>query len=146
MIDYSEFVELARELIAESGRSVQLCKLENNTPDPSKPWLGGPSEVVQPTDNLTVIGTFLPTTGNGGGLAANGGSGIGTSFVKDELLAQVNQIVLVAPPDDEPDTFAGGRFANHDVILDNDARYLIKWAEVLRPGNVVTLYVFGVTL
>lgn len=146
MIDYSEFVELARELISESGRSVQLCKLANNMPDPSKPWLGGPSAIVQPTDSLTVIGTFLPTTGNGGGLAANGGSGIGTSFVKDELLAQVNQIVLVAPPDDIPDTFAGGRFANHNVILDNGVRYLIKWAEVLRPGNVVTLYVFGVTL
>jgi len=145
VIDYSEFVELAREMIAESGRVIEICKLENNTPDPSKPWLGGPA-LAGPEDNLTVMAAFLPTTGNGGGLAANGGSGIGTSFVKDELLAQVNQIVLVAPPDDTLDTFAGGRFANHDLILDNDVRYRIKWAEVLRPGDVVTLYVFGVTL
>lgn len=122
--DYNEFVQLAQELIAENGRSVKLQKLDATSSDPSKPWKGpgAPTVAVE----KTLLAVFVPASG----------SGLGRDIVKEELLDRVEQVALVAPTDVSLEDF--------HAILDDGVRWRIDWAQALRPGPLVVLYVFGV--
>lgn len=122
--DYTEFVQLAQELIAENGRNVSLQKLDATATDASKPWKG-------PGVPTVLVERALPAV-----FVLASGSGLGRNIVKDELLDRVEQVALVPPTDVSVEDF--------HVILDDGVRWNIDWAQALRPGQMVVLYVFGV--
>ncbi len=124
--DYSEFVTLAQELIAENGREITFQKLQKTPADSSKPWKGAGEPII--TQSVTdVFGVFVPASG----------SNLGRSLVNEELLKKVEQVVLVAGREEDLEGF--------QLILDEDsAQWRIEWAQTLRPASVTVLYVFGV--
>ena len=122
--DYTEFSQLAQELIAENGRDVTLQKLDATATDASKPWKGAGAPTV--AQSKAVPAVFVPASG----------SGLGRDIVKEELLDRVEQVALVAPTDVSLEGF--------HIILDDGVRWNIDWAQVLKPGPTVVLYVFGV--
>lgn len=122
--DYNEFVQLAQELIAENGRQVTLQKLDATAADTSKPWKGPSAPAVALAKVLPAV--FVPASG----------SGLGRDIVKEELLDRVEQVALVAPTDVSLEGF--------HAILDGGVRWNIDWAQTLKPGPLVVLYVFGV--
>lgn len=122
--DYTEFVQLAQELIAENGREVQIQKLDATAVDTSKPWKGPGAPTVAASRTLPAV--FVPASG----------SGLGRDIVKEELLDRVDQVALVAPTD------IG--LADFHVVLDEGVRWNIDWAQELKPGPTTVLYVFGV--
>ncbi len=122
--DYTESVQLAQELIAENGRYVTLQMLAATAADAAKPWKGAGTPTVAQTKAVPAV--FVPASG----------SGLGRDIVKEELLDRVEQVALVAPTDVSLEGF--------HVILDDGVRWNIDWAQVLKPGATVVLYVFGV--
>lgn len=122
--DYTEFAQLAQELISENGRTVTLQKLDATAADASKPWKGAGAPTV--AQSKAVPAVFVPPSG----------SGLGRDIVKEELLDRVEQVALVAPTDVSLEDF--------HTILDDGVRWNIDWAQVLKPGPTVVLYVFGV--
>lgn len=122
--DYTEFVELAQELIAENGRQIKIQKLDATAADTSKPWKGPGTPTVDTEKSLPAV--FVPASG----------SSLGRDIVKEELLDRVEQVALVAPTDVSLEDF--------HVILDDGVRWNIDWAQALKPGPMVVLYVFGV--
>lgn len=124
-IDYSAFVELADELIEDSGRELIFQRLSSTAADASKPWQGAATPTVVETVSA-VPGVFVPASG----------SGLGRNLVSDELLKKVDQVVLVAGRAEDLEDF--------DLVVDADVKWRIEWAQVLRPGDLVVLYFFGV--
>lgn len=122
--DYTEFVQLAQELIAENGRQVVLQKLEATALDAYKPWKGPGVPTVASTETLMAV--FVPASG----------SSLGRDIVNKELLGRVEQVALIAPTDVSLEDF--------HAILDDGVRWNIDWIQVLRPGTLTVLYVFGV--
>lgn len=122
--DYTEFVELAQELISENGRQIRIQKLDATAADTSKPWKGAGTPKVGTERTLSAV--FVPASG----------SSLGRGIVKEELLDRVEQVALVAPTDVSLEGF--------HIILDDGVRWNIDWAQALKPGPMVVLYVFGV--
>ncbi|MFA7523111.1 MAG: hypothetical protein WCY71_09335 [Halothiobacillaceae bacterium] len=122
--DYTEFVELAQELISENGRQIEIQKLDATAADTSKPWKGAGTPTVGAKKTLSAV--FVPASG----------SGLGRDIVKEELLDRVEQVALVAPTDVSLEDF--------HIIMDDGVRWNIDWAQALKPGPMVVLYVFGV--
>lgn len=123
--DYTEFVALAQELITDNGRALAFQRLESVPDNPAQPWKGaGTPTVVEQISG--VYGVFVPAKG----------SDLGRSFVSEELLKKVDQMVLVAGRTEDLEQF--------DLIVDDGLKWRIEWAQVLRPGPLVVLYSFGV--
>jgi hypothetical protein len=122
--DYVEFVQLAQELIAENGRVVTFQKFAATAVDGNKPWKGAGTPTIAQTKTIPAM--FVPASG----------SGFGRDIVTEELLNRVEQVALIAPTDVSLEDF--------HVILDDGVRWNIDWAQVLKPGATIVLYVFGV--
>lgn len=126
--DYSEIIEVAKELIEEFGREVTLIREAQAAADPNKPWEGpadgGETEVtlysvVVPPNQVRIFG-----------LSALGQA---TEFV--DLMAMSEYIHIIFP-------------GTHDVRkfthVDDGERFSITGAQVLKPGNDQLLAYLGV--
>lgn len=123
--DYDEMLNDVVELILDTGRKVQLLNYTSGA-DPVRPWKGdaaGP--VVKETFDTT--GTFVPAWGNE----------FGGSWVSEDLLAQVSDCCLIAGTPDGRDL----REFTH--INDNGQVLKVEWGQVLHPGPLTLLYIFG---
>jgi len=124
--DFTEFVELARELIAENGRSVTFQKLDASAADPAKPWKGAGAPTVEA--EVTTTAVFLPD-----------GSGMGKLIEDNDLFKKAEQVLLVAPP------ASGEVLGDFHVVLDGGSRWKVDVAKELRPGPITVLYAMGVS-
>lgn len=122
--NYPKLVATAQRLINNSGRSIIVQQLDSGPANPDKPWEGAGAPTVK--DAEPVIGTFVPHTS----------SGFGMSFIDEELLKRVEQVVLVAQATKDIEKF--------HLIVDSNTEWRIDWAQVLKPANEVLLYAFGV--
>lgn len=122
--DYSRFVALSVKMIDKYGRLVDVQRLSNASGDPDKPWDGPGTPTVAESKQVPAV--FVPASG----------SGLGTDLVSEDLLKRAEQVALVAPTDVNLETF--------NVIQDTGQRWKIEWVQVLRPGPIIVLYVFGV--
>lgn len=124
--DFTEYVDLARELIDENGRSVTFQELASTPADANKPWAGAGVPTVMTT--VSAFAVFLPDSG----------SGLGLQLEDDELFKSAEQVLLVAPP-------AGGEdLSTFHAVLDDGVRWRITVAKVLKPGPIPVLYAMGV--
>jgi hypothetical protein len=123
MADYSKFVALAQKLITKRGRLVSLQQLSGGASDPTKPWkgAGAPAVAVQ-VDNVPAV--FLDAKG----------LDIKSVIKDDNLLKRATDVALIAP--------GAVDFSIMNMILDGKPMR-IEWCHVLKPGDTVCLYVFG---
>lgn len=124
-MDYEELLAVVLELIADTGRSVTFELLDATAADASKPWRGAGTPAV--AASVTTPATFVPPAG----------SGLGGSFVSEELLKKADQVCLVAPSD----TFD---IATSTSIQDGGTRWRVEWVQALKPADVALLYAVGV--
>lgn len=126
MADHTEFLELARELIAEEGRSVTFSKLDGTPADSAKPWWGPGTPT--PIDPVTTLAVFLPD-----------GSGFGKMIEDNELFKSSEQMLLVAPP------VSGEVLGDYHVVTDGGVYWKINIVKELKPADLTVLYAMGVS-
>ncbi len=123
-IDWSGIVTFAQEMIATYGRDINISKYASGPTDPDRRWRG--AGVPTLADSVSSKGAFVPATG----------SEFGRSIANDDMLANVEQIILVGQT--SPDT------EKYTHIEDGPVTYKIEWAWILKPGPTIVLYAFGV--
>lgn len=123
-MNYDKLAQTAVRLIAKTGRSVTLQKLDATPEDSNKPWKGPATPTV--ADSADLIATFVPA----------GGGGLGLDFIDDELLKRAEQVALIAPSEKDVSEF--------HAVLDGSSRWKIEWVQVLKPAEKVLLYIVGV--
>ena len=125
MADHTEFLELARELISEEGRSVTFQRLSAVPANNAKPWWGAGAPTVEAS--VTTLAVFLPD-----------GSGFGKMIEDNELFKSADQMLLVAPPE------TGEDLGTFHVVVDGGSRWRIEVAKELKPANLTVLFAMGV--
>jgi len=125
-LDYDEFTTLALELIRDTGREITIEKLLAAPQDEDKPWRGVGTDGQTVEASVDTFGTFVPPSG----------TDLGQIVTDKELLKRVEQVVLV-PGNEEP-------IELYTSILDGGSRWKIDWAQVLKPGDTIVLYAFGI--
>lgn len=126
MADHTEFLDLARELIADEGRSVTFQKFDGTAADATAPWNGPGAPTV--ADSETTIAVFLPD-----------GAGFGKMIEDNELFKSSEQMVLVAPP------VSGKILGDFHAVLDGGVRWKINVTKELKPADLTVLYAMGVS-
>lgn len=121
-MNYDKLAATARRLIAKTGRGIALLQLSSEADDPDKPWKGPGEPTVKKKKDI--IGTFVPAS-----------SGLGRDLADEELLKRVDQVALIAPTDENLETYTS--------IRDNGVEWKIEWMQVLKPAEQVLLYVAG---
>lgn len=125
-MDYASILVDVRALIIDTGRLITVEKLLAAAQDDAKPWRGVGTDGPTVENTVDVFATFVPASG----------SAMGSLVSDTELLKKVEQVCLVTGDEEGLDKFT--------TILDGDVRYKIEWCQVLKPGGLVMLYVFGV--
>jgi hypothetical protein len=124
--NYAEMLSDTIELINATGREITLQRVEEAKIN-STPWkVSGEPVIAETMEN---IGTFVPAWGNE----------FGTSWVSQEMLSRVSELCLVAG---SPDPKGLLKFTH---ILDGGVQYAIEWGQVIHPGPLTLLYIFGLT-
>ncbi len=127
MVDFVRLLATAQRLISESGRSIQLVKLDSTPADPTKPW-DGPTDPRTGTTTLTLDGVAVDPTS-----AAR----LGLVSMTDDLMKRSEQIYIVA----------AGANVDLDVfneVNDEGKTWKIEGVRTLRPGKVTVLSYIGV--
>lgn len=124
-MDYDGILADVVQLIDDTGRLVTFEQLDGEPADPGQPWRG-PSEVAAAA-SVQARATFVPATGGDLGLVV----------VSDEMLQRTEQICLAAPS-------AVMDIGRATSVIDGGVRWVVEWAQTLRPGDVALLVVLGV--
>lgn len=125
-MDYEELLAVTLELITDTGRAITIEKLSAEAQDEEKPWRGVGTDGPTVESSVDTVGTFVPASGMDLG-----------QIVKDkELLKRVEQVVLV-PGNEEP-------IELYTRIVDAGDLWKVDWVQVLKPGDTVMLYAFGI--
>lgn len=122
-MDYVKLAGTAQRLIDKTGRLVQVQRLDKTPADGDKPWKGAGTPTVAQEKELKA--TFVPASG-----------GLGRDLVDEELLKRVEQVALVAPTDVNLEDF--------NLFVDGGSKWRVEWVQVLKPADLVLLYIFGV--
>lgn len=137
MPDYARLAETTKRLIEKNGREVTIYKQANavSVPNTDKPWkgsgtLGQQTPLIEPFTCKAVFAvpaTSIPTESRG----------LAFDWVAKDLLIQARHVLLVAAK--------GAPFLKeHTVYIDNDGtQNAIIWGQLLKPGDIGLLYVFG---
>jgi hypothetical protein len=123
--DYEALVADIQDMIDDTGRMVSFVRVVPTAASADKPW----KKASLSTGNVIttrVAATFVPPSG----------SGLGRSFIREDLLKRCDQVCLVAPNAVD--------FEGCQKIVDGTASWAVEWAQVLKPGDVVLLYAFGI--
>ena len=136
--DYTEFVELATELVSEFGRPVSLFSTTRQPSDSTKPW-NGPQvwddATATPEQLVQVDAVFI-----GDLLAGTGGTVTGSvrSTLGPFLTNLGNDIFLVSGS-------TTVELKNFDKLLDNNILWNIESVVSVKPGDTVVLYAIKVS-
>ena len=135
MADHTEFLIMARKMIAEDGRQVTFAKLDATPADSNKPWNGPASPSF--VNKVTTLAIFLPE----GSIL---GFGDFNKVIKDDdLFKAADEVLLVAPPS------TGENLADYNVVQDGSdvngtGTKRITIIKELRPADMTVLYAMGV--
>lgn len=123
LVDYAELVATVRELIEGTGRRVTFRKLPSTPANVNQPWKPAAAAAV----TVDSFATFVP---------ASSAQEMGLSVSDEELFRRAEQVCLVPP--------GAVDLLEYQEVLDSSKVWRIEWAEVLRPGDEVLLYILGV--
>lgn len=116
---------MVKRMIDSSGRAVTVSKQGAQAQDQDQPWRG--QDKYPPAQ----------VTGNGVYVSANS---LGHLVQNKEGLKRAQQVLLFPADDDQ-----GQLLEDFDQVLDGTTSWRISQVEVLQPGEVRMLYVFGLT-
>jgi hypothetical protein len=130
MTDYAKLASNAERLVAKTGRIVTFNKLVSAPANPARPWEGAADHIV--SDSVVTYAVFaigntsIPTESRG----------LAFDWVDKDLLRSTRHVVLVA---------AKGlpSLLDHKVMLEAGKTWSIIWGQLLQPGPIGLLYVFG---
>lgn len=136
-VDYTKMAALAKRLITENGRTVQLVRPNETATDPAKPWLG--SVAGTPTLVSVPAVQLLPNQVRIFGLSALGLAGTleGTPNEAAKGLVQLSELVYIVYPE-------GNDLRVFTHVRDGGVDYTIEATQELRPGNAIVLGFIGV--
>jgi len=117
---YADELAAAREGILDAGREVSTIALRSNA-TVDQPWKTGKSEQTITTQ----AAVFVPAAG----------TGLGTDWIRDDLLARVSEVCLLAWYADLDDV---------TTLVDGGKKYAVEWVQALKPGGQTLLYAMGV--
>lgn len=123
-LDYESISAEVAEIIVATGRPIRLQRYSASA-DPAMPWLNAGTVVSEFVD---VTGTFAEAWGNE----------FGISWVKQDLLDRVRQICMV------PGSAIAKEYLKFTHIVDEGKEYAIEWGQVVQPGSLTLLYIFGI--
>lgn len=126
--DWSSFLSLSRRLTTKFGRTVTFEKLSSGPIDKTQPrWKGAGAPIIETA--VVSKAVFLPASG----------PDMGELITNIDLLAKIDRVALVPPPT------TGEQLQTFNTIVDYEQnRNKIEWVQVLKPGAVILLYLFGV--
>ena len=123
MVDFTEIITVAQELITENGRSITLVAFNSTPQDPARPWLGPTDPRAKPDSTLTLDAVFVhPSSATALGLSQSG----------FDLLKTAEQIAIASPG-------ATADLSVFQEVIDGTTRWKIEKIETLRPGREVVL-------
>ena len=126
LADYEELVPIVQDLILDNGRLINFVRVVP-TAVGATPWKKAD------LSSGNVVTTSVPAV-----FVPPSGFALGIKFISEDLLKRCSQVCLVAPHADGVD------LSGTQKIVDGSASWTIEWIEVLRPGDLVLLYAFGV--
>jgi hypothetical protein len=118
--DYTEFINMAREMIAEYGRLLTFQQLSNLPNDVNKPWLGNNQTIL---NSYEAYGVFVNV--------------MFPNMIDSELLKRTNKTIIVPSLDN-------AILSECNIIIDNDTTWSILWHNEIKPRNEIIMYEFGV--
>lgn len=124
MADHSEFVAMAREMIAEDGMVCQWRKQVVTPIDPDKPWAG--STTVDTVKDVPIA--FVPASGNLFGL---------TRYREAIEAGEFTTFGLMAPP-------VGWVPEPSDLVTRDGQPLVLRNVDELRPAELVVLYILSI--
>ena len=130
MTDYVKLAATTKRLIAQTGRDITFAKLSSAIANPAKPWEGHGDHTI--TDSVVTKGVF--TIGNTS--IPTESRGLAFDWVDRELLRVTRHVVLVAALDLPS-------LLDYKVMLDAGVTWGIIWGQLLQPGPIPLMYVFG---
>jgi hypothetical protein len=130
MTDYVKLAATSQRLIAKTGRIITFAKIANNVGNVLKPWEGSGAHTL--TDQVSTHGVF--TIGNTS--IPTESRGLAFDWVDQELLRVTRHVVIVAAKDIPS-------LIEHKVMLDGGTTWSIIWGQLLQPGPIPLIYVFG---
>lgn len=129
--DYTEFTEVANELIDEFGRPVTLLKTSRTPHTSSKPYLG-PANV----DNSNpAINHKLPVTAVSVGEITGGMEGRLLTELLGSTIRLIEDGFLVKGPD-----ALGVEIDDFNAVLDGNTMFRIRKVHPQKPGDTVVYY------
>lgn len=127
MADYTEFVELAKELLTEEGKLITLQQLGSESSDPAKPWKG------MEQDNVVMEYRSVPCA-----FIAPIGKDLGIITVDKDLLKRTSKVAICAAVAEDLEDII-------TRIKDTDGTiWKVIWSQTLRPAEQTIIYIFGI--
>lgn len=129
MVDYVHAAATALRLIKKNGKPITLVKLATTASDPTKPWRGPVDQRSPPAASLNLFGAEISFSKRQ----------LGVAFTKKSIPDTVTGYFFVAVPPGTQD------LTKFDELTSDGVVYKIEVADVLRPGTVDVLYLFGIS-
>lgn len=126
MVDYTNMAAMALRLVTQNGKTITVAKLDTAPSDATKPWRGPADQRAPYVDSQSVKAVEIPL------------SGIGKLVSKKDIPDDVTDFYIVAP---EPSTPS---LLGFDEVVDGAVTSRVTKMEVLKPADVVLLYIIGV--
>ncbi len=123
-MDYAELATVATDLIAETGRIVTVTRFRQTPADANKPW-EGPSPSGDPDATDEVTATFV------------GYADSGFKCPDEDLAKRIEEVCFIGP---------GASFdvTTANEVMDGTVHKKVLWADRVKPGDTVLLYVLGI--
>lgn len=127
MPDFDKLAQTAARLIAGSGQTCTLGRLNTSASDSAQPWRGN-STPESGGETETVTASRVPVS-----------SGLGLSWVSSDLVRRSTAFFLVGP--------ISGTMENFDQITDASGKtWKIQGIEELAPDGTILMYALGVAV
>lgn len=130
-MDYVKTAKGVKAKIDKYGREITMYKIDSTPADNTKPWKGaGSPDLIEPFVTkgvFAVPATSIPTESRG----------LAFDWVSKELLSQARHVILVA-------AYGAPMLRDYKIYRDDSGKeQAIIWGQLLQPGPVGLLYVFG---
>lgn len=123
-MNYAELAMVANQLIADTGRIITVSRFQQSPADANKPW-EGPSSAAAPDATDDVTATFV------------GYSDSGFKCKDVDLAKRTEEVCFIGPE-------ASFDVTTANDILDGSVHKRVLWADRVKPGSTVLLYVLGI--
>jgi hypothetical protein len=121
-MDYVKMAALAKKLIEKNGRTATFRNLAPSS-DPTKPWRSSSPAVLS---SVTQKAAFVSLSSRH----------LGIELTQEQLNSRANELVMAGISTLDLSTV--------NQIVDGTATFNIEWMQMVKPGDQVLFYAFGI--